>query len=395
LPEHRDSGTGTSLATAWLGYLTLVTLLVTLAPYEFREPHRVVISLGINPEDVLANVLLFVPLGFLTRLTLGPRLGNPAIVFGLGFVLSGMIETGQIFLPGRFPSPIDVTTNSFGAFLGAGLLEAIEPRIQLTPGVVDRLALELPMMGLLYLLVPLLWVSSFAGRSQPGRWSLTVFIGLIGAAVLSALYRHRFGPAGAISALGTALVAALGFLVGALPGFVVNPILLGLSTTAVAFATFLFALIPGRDTGADRRFEGALLKRIIPAFLVYLLFLTVWPPALHTWRWPPEWGLVPELEHVSTEEVMSLLEYIAGFTLLGYALAEQRGRREEPMRLLMSRTALRGAACAAVLELASAFHEGSRASGLRLLMSVVAAGYGAALYAAQRAHIRSVLKRSK
>jgi hypothetical protein len=101
------------------------------------------------------------------------------------------------------------------------------------------------------------------------------------------------------------------------------------------------------------------------------------------------------LEHVSTEEVMSLLEYIAGFTLLGYALAEQRGRREEPMRLLMSRTALRGAACAAVLELASAFHEGSRASGLRLLMSVVAAGYGAALYAAQRAHIRSVLKRSK
>ncbi|HSR90560.1 MAG TPA: VanZ family protein, partial [Gemmatimonadales bacterium] len=323
-----------------------------------------------------------------------PRLGNPAIVFGLGFVLSGMIETGQIFLPGRFPSPIDVTTNSFGAFLGAALLEAIEPRIQLTPGVVDRLALELPMMGLLYLLVPLLWVSSFAGRSQPGRWSLTVFIGLIGAAVVSALYRHRFGPAGAISALGTALVAALGFLVGALPGFVVNPILLGLSTTAVAFATFLFALIPGPDTGVDRRFEGALLKRIIPAFLVYLLLLAVWPPVLHSWRWPPAWGLVPELEHVSTEEVMSLLEYIAGFTLLGYALAEQRGRREEPMRLLMPRTALRGAACAAVLELASAFHEGSRASGLRLLMSVVAVGYGSALYAAQRAHIRTVLKRS-
>lgn len=392
MPEHRDSATGTSLATAWLGYLTLVTLLVTLAPYEFREPHRVVISLGINAEDVLANVLLFVPLGFLTRLTLGPRLGNPAIVFGLGFVLSGMIESGQIFLPGRFPSPVDVATNSCGAFLGAVLLEGIEPRIQLTPGVVDRLALELPMMGLLYLLVPLLWVSSFAGRSQPGRWALTVFIGFIGAAVLSALYRHRFGPAGAISVVGTALVAALGFLVGALPGFVVNPVLLALSTTAVAFATLLFALIPGQDAGADRRFEGASLNRIIPAFLVYLLFLAVWPPALHSWRWPPEWGLVPELEHVSTEHVMSLLEYIAGFTLLGYALAEQRGRREESLRLLVARTALRGAACAGVLELASAVHEGSRASGLRLLMSVVAAAYGAALYDAQRAHIRSVLR---
>jgi hypothetical protein len=174
---------------------------------------------------------------------------------------------------------------------------------------------------------------------------------------------------------------------------VVSPVLLAISTTAVALATVLFALIPGH-AGADRRFEGALLKRLIPAFLVYLLFLAVWPPALHSWRWAPEWGLVPALEHVSTEDVMSLLEYIAGFTLLGYALAEQRGRREEPMRLLVSRTALRGAACAGGLELASAFHEGSRASGLRLLMSVVAAGYGSALYAAQRAHIRSVLRSS-
>ncbi|HEU5154239.1 MAG TPA: hypothetical protein VFU03_05895, partial [Gemmatimonadales bacterium] len=289
---------------------------------------------------------------------------------------------------------VDVATNSFGAFLGALLLEGIEPRIQLTPGVVDRLALELPMMGLLYLLVPLLWVSSFASRSQPGRWVLTVLIGLIGAAVLSSLYRHRFGPAGAISAIGTALVAALGFLVGALPGFVVTPIHLALGTTAVALATLLFCLTPTGNAGAERRFEGAALNRIIPVFLVYLLFLAVWPPALHSWRRLPEWGLVPELEDVSTEGVLSLLEYIAGFTLLGYALAEKRGRREEPMRDLVSRAALRGAACAGVLELVSAFHAGSRASGLRLLMSVVAAGYGAALYAVQRAHIRTILRSS-
>jgi hypothetical protein len=394
LPERTDSATGTSLATAWLGYLTLVTLLVTLAPYEFREPDRIVISLAINVEDVLANILLFVPLGFLTRLTLGPKLGSLAIVLVLGAVLSGLIETSQMFLPGRFPSPVDVATNSFGAFLGALLLEGIESRIQLTPGVVDRLALELPMMGLLYLLVPLLWVSSFASRSQPGRWVLTMFIGFIGAAVLSSLYRHRFGPAGAISALGTALVAALGFLVGALPGFVVTPIHLALGTTAIAVATALFCLMPSRNAAADRRFEGAALNRIIPAFLAYLFLLAVWPPALHSWHWAPEWRLVPELEHVSTEGVMGLLEYIAGFTLLGYGLAEQRGRREEPMRLLVSLTALRGAACAGMLEAASAIHLGTRGSGLRLVMSVVAAGYGAALYSSQRAHIRTILRSS-
>jgi VanZ family protein len=394
LSERTDSATGTRLATAWLGYLILVTLLVTLAPYEFREPNRLVISLGINVEDVLANILLFVPLGFLTRLTLGPKLGNLAIVFALGVVLSGLIETSQVFLPGRFPSPVDVATNSLGAFLGGLLLESIEPRIQLTTGVVDRLALELPMMGLLYLLVPLLWVSSFASRGQPGRWVLTDFVGLIGAGILASLYRHRFGPARAISALGTALVAALGFLVGALPGFVVNPMHLALSTTSIGLATRLFCMIPGRNIDPDRRFEPAVLNRIIPAFLVYLLFLAMWPPVSHFWRSQPEWGLVPELEHVSTEDVMGLLEYIAGFTLLGYALAEQRGRREEPMPLLVSRTAVRGAACATILELAAAFHEGGRGSGLRLVMSVTAAGYGAALYAAQRAHIRTILQRS-
>lgn len=393
MPERSDRATGTSLATAWLGYLILVTLLLTLAPYEFKEPNRVVISLGINIEDVVANILLFVPLGFLTRLTLGPRLGNLAIVFALGVLLSGLIETSQIFLPDRFPSPIDVATNSLGAFLGALLLQGMEPRIQLTPGVVDRLALELPMMGLMYLMVPLLWVSSFASRNHPGRWVLTLIIGLIGSAVLSSLYRHRFGPAGAISPLGTALVAALGFLIGALPGFVVNPIHLMASTAAVALATLLFCVTPGQPSGVDRRFEAATLHRIIPAFLLYLLLLATWPPAFHSWRWPPEWGLVPELEHVSTEDVMGFLEYIAGFTLLGYALAEQRGRREESMRLLVSRTALGGAVCAAGLELASAFHGGTLGSGLRLVMSVIAAGYGAALYSSQRAHIRSILKR--
>jgi hypothetical protein len=111
---------------------------------------------------------------------------------------------------------------------------------------------------------------------------------------------------------------------------VVNPGLLALSTTAVALVTGLLSRIPGRTGTGDRRFEAAELNRIIPAFLLYLLLLAVWPPTPNSARWTPEWGLVPELDHVSTDEVMSLLEYIAGFTLLGYALAARRGRREEP-----------------------------------------------------------------
>ena len=66
--------TGTRLAIALLGYVALVIVLLTLNPFYFALPVRPRLSLRVVPSDVVANVLLFLPLGFLYRLTSGrPR----------------------------------------------------------------------------------------------------------------------------------------------------------------------------------------------------------------------------------------------------------------------------------------------------------------------------------
>ena len=74
--------------------------------------------------DVISNVLLFIPFGFLW---VGSELGKPILyrLFGagfgvsyLGFVFGLAIEVGQIFSPGRTASILDALCNGFGAGVG-------------------------------------------------------------------------------------------------------------------------------------------------------------------------------------------------------------------------------------------------------------------------------------
>ena len=70
--------------------------------------------------EMLANVVLFVPLGVLAML-LAPRLSRRATTWG-GFGLSVFIELGQaVARPERTASLTDVLTNTWGAYLGATL----------------------------------------------------------------------------------------------------------------------------------------------------------------------------------------------------------------------------------------------------------------------------------
>jgi len=82
--------------------------------------------------DVLENVLLFFPFGFLHACTVPPR---PALRFWrllfLGAALSTAGECFQIFCHNRFPSTTDVLTNTAGTILGAlaGQLCSTAPRV--------------------------------------------------------------------------------------------------------------------------------------------------------------------------------------------------------------------------------------------------------------------------
>jgi glycopeptide antibiotics resistance protein len=73
--------------------------------------------------DVVSNVLLFMPWGFLLAAWRGKcGTGYPgAAVLGLltGFLLSGAVECAQLFTPSRTASFIDIVTNTAGSTLGA------------------------------------------------------------------------------------------------------------------------------------------------------------------------------------------------------------------------------------------------------------------------------------
>lgn len=64
---HPDR-TGTRLSLALLGYFVVVTLVITLVPFRFEMPDRLHVMLSGTVLDTSANVLLFLPLGFLFRL---------------------------------------------------------------------------------------------------------------------------------------------------------------------------------------------------------------------------------------------------------------------------------------------------------------------------------------
>lgn len=77
--------------------------------------------------EVSANVVLFVPLGWLVAALLPRAFWWVGVLLGVG--VSVTAEAAQLlFLPERFSSVVDVVANSAGALLGALLGLVVRPR---------------------------------------------------------------------------------------------------------------------------------------------------------------------------------------------------------------------------------------------------------------------------
>ncbi len=96
--------------------VSLAVLLATLVPVAaLNDPGSD--SRGLAralTADALRNVILFAPLG--AALAVSLRWAVPGVL--IGAALSAAIEVAQIFIPGRYPSAIDVIANTAGTALG-------------------------------------------------------------------------------------------------------------------------------------------------------------------------------------------------------------------------------------------------------------------------------------
>jgi glycopeptide antibiotics resistance protein len=204
LPRARPTLGGTLLA-----YVTATILVITLTPFQLRWPEGGTLAWYSGSFDLTVNVVLFVPVGFLFGLG-AFSMRRPLVGATLaGLALSGFIECAQLFIEGRYTSPLDLATNTLGALLGAGLYRAL--RGALHRRLAERLSLELPLMALFYLLVPLAWLHGLVAFTHPSRAYLGVLCVLFGAYLFGAVYHHRLRPSGVLGPHGfvTALQVVL------------------------------------------------------------------------------------------------------------------------------------------------------------------------------------------
>jgi VanZ family protein len=387
-PGHGGSArTGTRLTLALLGYFVLVTAVITLSPFDFSA-RRFRISMAIVPSDVVANIALFFPLGFLGRgLTAASSRGGRRVVW-IAAVCSLLIETAQLFLRRRYAGPIDVVSNTAGAWLGVLARDGIERWAVWHPRLVGRVGLDVPLVGVLYLLVPQLWLSSVGLIEDPRRSITTLLLGCAGSIVLVALHRHRWQTGIRVATHVVPPLAVLWFMTGAMTAATEYPgtfVAIGL-----AVAGLTAWLLRRAPSSSEWRFEVATLRRFVPVFALYLVVASLWPPFRGVAPWHGALLFENRLNGATVVDVLLLLEQVGGFTLLGYAVAEWRGRRELSLASDLPPLVAAAAVCALGLEAVQGVTSGSGASLMRAVLATSGTAYGVAVYHLARQHVRAL-----
>ena len=373
--------------------MAAITAVVTLLPFQFAIPTQPRIQLLGPLYDFLANIALFVPLGFLYAVARKGVAVQPIRVFFVAMIASATIETVQLFEVTRYASISDIIANAGGAFVGALGQIRLSRRIAMDARTVGRLSLELPVIGLVYLLVPLLWVNGVAGvNTSMSLWPMLA-LGLFGGSLLASAQRHHFGPNRLLSQELMVGAACIWFLIGAFPGLAPRAsIVLFVMIAVVGVFVWVRSEDKSSARSINRRFESKTLAEAAPFYAAYLLLLVAPIAASSTTGWNGDlgFGVAGSLD---TNAVLHLVEIVAAFTLLGYMLAEFRGRREARFRAGARYIAVCASGAAAVTEVLEGFRPDGSASVLRLVLVVFAALYGSWLYHLQRAHVRRILGR--
>ena len=388
--------TALRLGRAVLGYLALVTSIITMAPFRFQwTPAHGLTSIW-NWSDLAMNVLMFVPFGFVYQLT-RPRGAPPdwPRVVILGAALSATIETVQLFSPTRYTSLLDLATNTAGAALGAWLFAWLARRLE-DDTAVQSLALELPLMGLVYQLIPLCWLVGL-GSEGGARRIFVLPVAALAGAVLGTVHAAYLAPERHQDRRWLVAFALGWVIVAVIPGTGGDLALIGAGATLTVGVALLRSIATARHRTADARvrFELPTLRLVLPLFAAYLVLSSLWPLDAVTpvWHWIV--ALAPAQVELTQPVVYRLLEHVAAFTLAGYVIAEFHGRNARGLRDTAPRVVRWAGGMSLLLEVAHGWYPDTGASVLMWLFTVVAALFGGWLYLLQRDHVRALVDRRR
>ena len=314
---------------ALLIYMCIIVVLVTLIPFTFRKPDEIHITWSTNFPDLITNIILFLPIGFLFRLSHRKNKDRFCIqALGFGILLSLGIEFSQLFVPGRYTQVIDVITNATGTWLGAIIFVFMTKKLR-EDRAVRLLTLELPLMNIVYLLIPLMWLNCLSFGEESARLWLMLLLGLFGCGVLASIYIHRLKNDGSLTPNKLSFIAFSWFVVASLPALVNFPI----EVTGFGLIIGIIVQIPARLSlrrkRNEKRFELPTLRILLPLYAIYLILLAVWPTTLPFLDWQFNINFQELVFNERMVFTFRFIELIAAFTLWGYMIAEMRGRINE------------------------------------------------------------------
>jgi VanZ family protein len=399
--QTNDAG---RLARAVLGYLALMIAIITLAPFRFESAPVQGLSAVWDLSDIVLNVVLFVPLGFVHQLA-RPRAAPPDWLraLGIGALLSGLIEGAQSFTPLRYPSLSDLIANASGAALGT-LMAARATRSLEGAETVRAFALDLPLVGLTYLFVPLLWL---VGLSADRQLALLLVLPVMSVAwILASVHAAYVAPkapgrAGPLLALAAGAFAFV--LVGLLPAARHGSAVLVWGGVALVATALLRLSLPtswtqGRaaDGTPSRRFEAPTLRVALMPLALFTAVAALWPldaPVGPLAEWRGMFAIIPPEARLSDRTIFRAMAHVSAFTIIGYALAEHAGREVGELRAIAPRVLAWALALSLPLEFARGLRAGTPASALMLIFTVGAALLGAWFYLLQLRNVQALLGR--
>ena len=382
---------GARLSYALLSYLVVLITALTLMPFEFAVPDRIEPELAFVWLSTLAQLAMFVPYGFFMRRTRTGRPGQQHLAIALSSGLFALVlETAQLFEPARDASPWHLLAAVAGAVTGSFLCERAHNSADTSANALNSLLLQLPLMGLVYLLIPLLWASGAASQEDPARLALTLCVGLTGASILGSIARAVRGYTPDRPWWLVPTVAFTWITVGVLPSVLTDWRLVAACTVIVT----AFAAWRGRWSApmfVERRYEAPSLLAASPFMALYFIGAGIWPG--HSFRSIPLLHLGVPTTESGLALALPLLEAVISATVLGYVVAEFHGRSESTFRDGSSRVLFWVMLVIIATETMRSFFGYEGASLARAGLSVGAAMYGAGLYHLQRTHVKVVARR--
>ncbi len=363
------------LNSALLSYVVFIMLFITFFPFDYHWPSSFAVNTYWKAQESLQNIFFFIPFGYLLASLLNVSVRQTLYISLIsGFFLSLFIELNQIFIVDRYSSPIDLFNNSVGALAGAAFFLGLK-RLSALKKHGGRL-LDIPLMNLVLMLIPLLWLNAVSSGHDVRRLWLAFILALIALRIMTAIYLNGARGSYPIRRSHLMLVYGVWYAVALLPELLYFP------GRVLAFYLILMLIMGAllyageKRERREQRFELPTLGKIGPLFLIYLLLEALWP--LRALRNSFEFEVLGGLFRGDTSLafIFSQIEYFAAFALTGFIAAQILNRHGfKPWKHFTLILVM-----AVLMELPRGFHGLHSANLTHIFLAVFNGTFGALIY---------------